>query len=171
MAASVSFAETDGASVNDDGSKTYFAWGADLGSTVDLSAHDMTSIDFSASFGLRRGWIGFLGVGAGANLMVSNSCRTYPLFACLRTSFTSRPSILFMDLRGGVALHYLDFNDSQAKPYVSAGLGFNLARSEKFTSYIIAGYTYYNRSDMAVGEEMHRYDDLQCGYVRIGVCF
>lgn len=172
VAAVVAIAAT-AASNDSDGqkSRTHFAWGAEFGSTVDLSAHDMTSIDFSANFGFRRGWLSFLGVGAGAHLMVGNSCRTYPIYACLRTSFTSRPSILFMDLRGGVAMHYLDGSDSQAKPYVSAGLGVNLARSSTFTSYIIIGYTYFNRSDIGTGDDLHRYDDLHCGTVRLGVCF
>ena len=37
--------------------KVRFAWGADLGSSIDMSANDMSSIDLSLAFGMRRGWI------------------------------------------------------------------------------------------------------------------
>ena len=127
-----------------------FSWGAEIGSTVDLSGHDMTSLDFSAYFGIRRSWLDFAGVGAAANIVVNNSSRTYPLFANLRFSFTPRNPLLFADLRGGMALHSIDLvTGSKFKPFAQVGVGVYLARGKRFSSYLIAGYAWYSRSGIS----------------------
>ncbi|MGM9845371.1 MAG: hypothetical protein ACI30K_03995 [Muribaculaceae bacterium] len=127
-----------------------FSWGAEIGSTVDLSGHDMTSLDFSAYFGIRRSWLDFAGVGAAANIVVNNSSRSYPLFANLRFSFTPRNPLLFADLRGGMALHSIDLvTGSKFKPFAQVGVGVYLARGKRFSSYLIAGYAWYSRSGIS----------------------
>lgn len=150
---------------------TRFAWGAEFGSSVDLSANDMSSIDISASFGVSHRWIMLAGVGAGANMMINNSCRTYPIFAVFRTDFSSFMKILFVELRGGMALNYLPDEESQTGPYGGFYLGFNLARSKKFRSYITAGYTFVGRRDIHNGDIVTKYDPLSLASVRLGVTF
>ncbi len=150
--------------------KAHFAWGAEAGSTVDLSGHDMSSVDFNASCGLSHKWISFLGVGTGANIMVSNSCRTYPVFAVFRTDFSNRPSLMFMDLRGGLALNYIH-DYSQRGAYASAAIGFNLAMGRTFRSYITAGYTFISRKDMAVGDDLYEGPSLHMASIRLGISF
>lgn len=151
--------------------KVRFTWGAEFGGSVDLSAHDMSSIDFSAAFGLRYRWITFAGAGAAANVMVSNSCRTYPIFAMLRTSFSNRPRLVFVEARGGVALNYLPDNTDQAGPYGSLSIGFNLAGGQKFQSYITAGYTFVSRKDVTTEIGTQPYEDLSYAGIRLGVMF
>jgi len=149
---------------------TQFVWGADVGASVDMTGDDMSTVDVSASFGLRHGWIGFLGVGAEANFMVSNSCRSYPIFLLLRTSFSKIPKILFWELRGGISLNYLEHNHRQQGIYASTGIGAYLARGEKFRSYIALSYTYRERRRIE-GEMIHPFHDLHYAAVRIGVSF
>ncbi len=148
-----------------------FAWGADLGASIDMGGQDMSALDFSASFGMRRGWINFLGVGAGASIMVSNSCRSFPLYASFRTNFVDRPSLLFWDLRLGVSLNYLEHNHQQTGLYGSTGLGINLARSKSFNSHIIIGYTYRERRPITGAEQSHSFPDLHYASMTIGVVF
>ncbi len=148
-----------------------FAWGAELASSVDLSGHDMSSIDFNAYLGLRYRWLSLAGVGAGANIMVSNSCRTYPVFAVVRTDFSRYVKLLFLDFRGGLALNYLPDNVSQQAPYAAASIGFNLARSSKFRSYVLFGYTFIGRKDVASEEMTTEYPSLSMVSVRLGVAF
>lgn len=163
---------TDTADSDDAGSrKARFAWGAEFGGSIDLSAHDMSSIDFNAGFGLSWRWLSMAGVGAGADIMVSNSCRTYPLFAVIRTSFSERPQLMFLDLRGGVALNYLPHNVTQTGGYASAGVGFNLAGSHKFQSYIVAGYTFINRRDVTGETGTQPYEPLHYAGIRLGIKF
>lgn len=151
--------------------RAHFTWGAEFGSSIDLSAHDMSSIDFNANFGMRWRWFSLLGAGAGANIMVSNSCRTYPLFAVLRTSFSDgRPRLVFLDVRGGVALNYLN-DKEQSGGYASVGVGFNLAGGKKFQSYIMAGYTFVGRKDINDETGFQPFDNLHYAGIRLGVRF
>ena len=150
---------------------TRFVWGADAGASIDLTGSDMSTIDFNAVFGMSRGWINFLGIGAEADIMVSNSCRSYPLYVNFRTNFRNTPSLLFWDLKLGASLNYLEHNHQQTGIYGATGLGINLARGAKFSSHLIIGYTFRERRTV-VGEEMvHHFHSLSSASVKIGVLF
>ncbi len=150
--------------------KLRFTWGADVGASIDMSGDDMSSLDVNVAFGMSRKWINFLGVGAEADIMVNNSCRSFPMFVQFRTNFRNRPSIVFWDVKGGVALNYLEHNHQQTGAYVSTGIGFYLARSDKFSSHLIVGYTFKERRPV-YGELTHEFKDLHYAGVRIGVVF
>lgn len=130
------------AKVDKESTLGHFTWGADLGSSVDLTANDMTSIDLTGYFGYKNNWLRFLGVGASINSMLGNASRCYPLYAMLRTSFSSRPQLCFLDLRGGVSVNNILNHKSQTGLYGSIGLGITLAKGKKFSSHIIVSYTY-----------------------------
>lgn len=151
--------------------RAHFAWGADAGASIDMTGKDMTALNFSAAFGFSRGWINFLGVGAGVDIAVNNSCRSYPFFMEFRTNFVNRPTLLFWSLKAGASLNYLEHNHSQVGAYGSTGIGFNLARSSKFTSFIILAYTYRQRRRIYGPEMTHNFRDLSFASVRIGVTF
>lgn len=148
-----------------------FTWGAEFGSTIDMSGRQMSSIDFNAMAGVRYKWLSMAGAGAGADIMVSNSCRTYPIFAVLRTDFSSLVKIVFIDLRGGVALNYLEGNARQTGGYVSPSIGFKLATGTTFRSYLSVGYTYISRHDYERHDENIRCKPLSMATVRLGVAF
>lgn len=120
----------------------HFAWGADIGTSVDVSGNDMSTLNLDAFFGYKNSAIDILGVGAAVNMMVSNSCRAFPLYAIVRTSFRSAPSLCFMDMRAGCVIDNLSDGTKQTGFYVSPAVGFNLAISKSFKSYITVGYVY-----------------------------
>lgn len=161
----------------DTGHRVQFAWGAEAGSSIDLSAHDMSSIDFNAGFGLKYRHLSFAGIGVGAHIMVTNSCRSYPVFLALRTGFTEKPHLVFLDLRGGVSLNYLPGNMSQTGPYASVNIGFNLAGNRKFRSYILAGYTLMSRKNINEYDpetgltDVTQLPSLNYASIRLGVTF
>ncbi|MDE6300582.1 MAG: hypothetical protein K2M19_02575 [Muribaculaceae bacterium] len=152
-------------------SRVRFAWGAELASSVDLSGHDMTSVDLNLSFGLTYRWLIFAGIGAGADMMVSNSCRTYPVYLSFRTDFSRRVLPIFLDLRVGSAFNCLPENINQQAPYASISLGFNLATGRTFRSYILCGYTYNGRRDVDSDMGLMRFPSLSLASVRLGVQF
>lgn len=128
--------------LDSDNSLGHFTWGLDAGSAIDLTANDMTSINITGYFGYKGSWMRFIGVGAGINTMISNSSRVYPLYAMLRTSFSRRPQLCFMDLRAGLSIdHILDY-PSTTNFYGSIGLGITLAHGRKFSSHIIISYDF-----------------------------
>lgn len=148
-----------------------FAWGAELGGAVEMSGHDMSTIGISAGFGMEWKWIRFLGLMAEADIMVSNSSRTIPLALNFRTDFSNRPRLLFMDLRGGIALNYLNDFENQSSPYASGGLGITLASGRTFSSHLILAYTYVGRDQCYVGERLRECPGMSYVSMRIGVEF
>lgn len=119
-----------------------FTWGADVGAAVDASGHDMSAFTIDAYFGCSNPYIDIAGIGAGIDMMVSNSCRTFPIYGIVRTSFRRRPSLCFMDFRCGGAINNMSNGSTLNAFYISPGVGFNLALSPKFKSYFIVSYTY-----------------------------
>lgn len=151
--------------------KGRFAWGADAGASIDMSGNDMSGLNFSAILGLSKQWMQFLGAGVQADIAVNNSCRSYPVFAELRTNFTNRPSLCFWDVKAGVSLNYLPDNVSQSGAFLSTGLGIHLARSSKFTSHIILSYSYRERKNTIDKATDRPYPDLHFASVKIGIQF
>lgn len=121
-----------------------FAWGADAGGAIDLSGHDMSTLNLDAYFGYRGGVIEMAGLGAGLNIPVSNSRREFPVYGLVRSSFSSSPQPMFLEVRSGVVFnsHPDSDTDTRADFYISPGVGFRLAFSRIFTSYIVVGYIY-----------------------------
>lgn len=148
----------------------HFAWGADAGASIDMSAHDMSAIDFNAAFGMRRGWINFLGLGLGTQISVSNSSRCYPVFAEFRTNFRDKPSLFFWDVRAGIAYNQTDFNQEYTGFFGYTGAGINLARSTKFTSYMTLGMTFRSGKDNFNDTTSHQ-PDIYTATCKIGVTF
>lgn len=172
LAMAVGLTNTASAESGAETDKGAFAWGADAGGSIDMSANDMSSIDFTAYFGYKRGWINFAGVGAEIDIMLSNSCRSFPVYATLKTNFRNKPTLLFMDVRGGISVNYLPSDYSQSGAYCFAGLGINLARSKKFTSHIVIGYTYKQYSNFVTrNNEGVKMSDIHLASVRLGITF
>ncbi len=155
-----------------DSVRTRFSWAAEVGSGIDMTGLDMSSIDFGVAAGVSRGWLRFAGVGLNANIMVGNSCRSYPVYALFRTDFIDGKQLLFLDARGGVSLNYLARNEKQTGVYGSVGVGINLATGRTFRSYIIVGYSYMGRGDVQEDEfTLTEYSPLHFAGLRLGVSF
>lgn len=149
-----------------------FAWGAEIGSGIDLTGSDMSTIDFGVCVGYSHSWINLLGISAGVDMMMSNSSRYFPLCAVLRTGFNSHPGRWFMDLRAGVAINNIYDRGSKSALYLSPGVGFYLARGRTFESYVGLNYI-YNDIDYQthLSDEWPIKHGLSQMSVRIGVTF
>lgn len=97
--------------------------------------------------------------------------RLEPIYAMLRTGFSSRPTLLFMDLRGGVVLNNVGVGKQQTSPYVSTGVGVNLATGATFKSYIVLSYVYNGMDPFKKGDQMCDVDGLSMACLRIGINF
>lgn len=151
---------------------SHFTWGAEIGSGIDLNGNNMSSVLIDAGFGYKNDIINFAGIGAGINVMFSNSSRLFPLYAMLRTGFRPKPTLLFMDLRVGCSFNNLGNSESQIGFYGSGGLGFNLALSSKFKSHIIVGYNYSGLQSYTDKKGVrHDVSDINAAFVRLGITF
>lgn len=152
--------------------KGAFSWGVDMGTSIDMTSNDMTSLDLSASFGYRNSWINLAGVGAGINMSVANSHQAIPVFAIFRTGFLPRPTKMFADMRGGIIINNLPGNSRQTSAYINPSVGFSLARGDKFHSYITLGYVYNGLKSFGSADNRTRLDHgLSMVNMRIGITF
>ncbi len=149
-----------------------FTWGADAGASVDVVGNDMSTLALNAYFGWQNPYVDIMGVGAGIDMMVSNNARAFPLFGILRTSFRDKPSLCFMDLRFGAVLNEMWDTSRKCAVYASPGVGFNLAFSKKFKSYIIISYTYNGlKFTSADADPIDTFNGLHSVDARIGISF
>lgn len=149
----------------------HFAWGAEIGGGIDLTSHDLSSVNLDAYFGYRNSWIDVIGIGAEVDMMVSNSVRSFPVYAVFRTGFSKRPTLLFMDLRGGIAFNNLSQGDHQTSAYVSPGIGVNLAGGKTFQSYVTLSYVYNGLKPFRISDREINVDGLSMACIRLGIRF
>lgn len=153
--------------------KCTFSWGVQMGGSIDMSGQNMSSLDLCGIVGLRHKWIKMLGVGAGAQMMVSNSCRAYPVFFTFRTDFSStRRRLVFLDTRVGAANNTFPQGVHRTGLYAYGGVGINLATGKRFASFMTLGYTYLHRGDVTYGEgETYFLPHLHYASVGLGIHF
>lgn len=150
---------------------SHFAWGAEVGGAIDMTSNDMSTVNLNAYFGYRNSWLQLLGIGAEVDMMVSNSVRAFPVYAIVRTGFSSRPTLLFMDLRGGVVFNNLTHSRQQTRAYISPGVGINLAGGKTFQSYITLSYVYNGMGGFNNGDEQFDIHGLSMACLRLGIRF
>lgn len=149
----------------------HFVWGAEVGGAIDMTSNDMSSVNLDAYFGYRNSWLDVIGVGAEVDMMVSNGVRAFPVYAMFRTSFSSKPKILFMDLRAGMVINNINNSEQQNRLYFSPSLGINLAKGSTFQSYLMVGYVYNGMKSVTVDDEFHHLRGLHSGCLRLGISF
>ncbi len=137
-------------------SGSHFTWGADVGSSVDLSGSDMTTFDIDAYFGYKGTMIRTAAAGMGVHKAFGNSYTFIPVYALLRSSFRSEPSLFFMEVKGGYSFNTLADSGSAGGAYGSVGVGINLAMSPRLQSHIILSYGFFT---------LHKASELAIPYV------
>lgn len=150
---------------------SHFTWGADVGSSVDMTGNDMSSIDINAYFGYKSRFVRFAGIGAGINMMIGNGSSAYPVYAMFRSGFSNRPTLCFLDLRAGCSFNNIFDFRSQTDFYGSLGFGITLAKGRNFSSHIILSYNFMPLSDATVNGQVFKLDDLHYAALRIGAAF
>ncbi len=160
---------------------SHFVWGSDIGGSIDMSGHDMSTINIDAYFGYRSRALSLLGIGAGLNIPVNNSRREFPVYAIARTSFSVRPQPVFGELRAGIVVNSHNERDTTTDLYLSPGIGFSLATGRTFSSYLIVGYIYngfHTPASQATPSTPDSGDDLSnrirgihSAVVRLGISF
>ncbi len=150
--------------------KDKFAWGAEIGPAIDLCGDDMSTINIGAHFGYRNRFIDIAGVGAEIDMMMSNSSRMFPVYAIFRSSFSTKKQLVFADVKVGCAVANAYGEHSQTVFYASPGVGFNLAGSSKFQSYMTISYVYSGMSFPAL-KQSNEVTGVNQVCIRIGVTF
>ena len=149
----------------------HFAWGIDVGSSIDLSGNDLSSIDISAYFGYKNAILRTLGIGVDLRNSLGNSHTMIPVYAMLRTNFSSSVTLCFADIRSGYSFNTLNTTDKANGLFLSAGIGFNLYTSASVKSHIILSYSFNElKPDDSLGFPRFNHS-LSAMSVKIGVNF
>lgn len=119
-----------------------FTWGAEVSSGIDMGGDNMSTLNLAALIGYRTQWINFAGVGLGIDMMMSNSCRAFPIYAMVRSSFAKEPKLFFAEMRAGVALNQATNVPDRTNLFLQPGAGIYLATGKTFASYLMLSYTY-----------------------------
>lgn len=130
------------AQTNDNTPQHGFTWGVEVGSGIDMGGDNMSTLNLAALIGYRTSWINFAGVGLGIDMMMSNSCRSFPIYGMIRSSFAEKPKLFFAEMRAGVALNQATDVPDRTNLYLQPGAGIYLATGKTFASYITLSYTY-----------------------------
>lgn len=149
----------------------HFTWGVDALSAIDLTANNMTFAGIEAMFGYKGRYVRMAGVGAGINMMMSNSSVSYPVYAVLQTNFRPEPTLCFLNLKLGMSINRIYEYDRQSGGYANVGIGFNLARGKTFRSHIIVGYTLITRENFELDGGIYKCPSLHMASFGIGILF
>ncbi|MDE6305479.1 MAG: hypothetical protein K2L90_02700 [Muribaculaceae bacterium] len=152
-------------------SESHFSWGASIGSSIDMSGNDMSSIDLSACFGYKGAGIQMAGVGAAIDMAVNNGSRMFPVYAIVRTNFRKKPSLCFMEAKAGCSFNSLYDHETQQGLYGSLGAGVNLATGKNFRSFVILSYTFNHIHPYGTEEKTASLSDLHLASISIGISF
>ena len=128
-------------------SKSHFTWGAEVGSTIDLTSNNLSTFDVDALFGYKSNSINMLGVGAGIHHSISAGHNFVPVYAVLQTSFTSRPSIAFFVFKGGYSFNTFKDSPSFGDIFGDLGIGVNLKRTRMMRSYLMLCFGYHHLTE------------------------
>lgn len=136
-------------------SGSHFTWGAEAGASIDLTGHDMSTIDIDALLGYKSSVIRLAGIGAGIHKSFGNDNTFIPIYALIRTSFRPQPSLLFMHLKFGYSFNTIGDSPTFGDWVGSLGCGVNLAMSRRFQSHILLalGFRHFNerhRADVSI---------------------
>ncbi len=124
-------------------------WGIELGSSLDMSGHDLSTIDFDMVTGFRNRAIETLGIGTGIHRALGSRNTFIPIYFLCRTSFVPRPTLCFMHFKAGYNFNTINKSPVFGGLNASLGLGFHLSSSRNFTSHIIVayGFRHFNSKD------------------------
>lgn len=120
----------------------HFAWGVELGTSIDVTGYDSSTINADAIFGYKNDLIHLLGLGVGIHRAMGSGDNYVPVYLTFRSSFTKKPKLFFMSLKAGYSFNTIGDANTFGDINASLGLGINLAVRQKFRSYLILAYEF-----------------------------
>lgn len=150
---------------------SHFTWGAEAGSSLDLTSHDLSTFDVDAFLGYKSKFIKLAGIGAGIHRAFHTGTNFVPVYAVFRSSFRSKPSLFFLNLQGGYSFYSISHSRSHGDITASVGLGINLFQSSAAKSYVILSANYQHFNDHTVAETTLDSKSIYFARLCVGVNF
>lgn len=148
-----------------------FAWGAELGSSIDMTSNNLTTFDAVLYAGYRCPYLDFVGAGAGVQRAFGSGNTLVPLFVNIISSFRPRPGRFFMNLRSGYSFNTISDADTRGGFLLSVGGGVYLVRTARLRSFIALTYGYYHLNRRQVNDLQMNIKHVDYAQLSIGINF
>lgn len=159
------------ASTLPDVQKRHFAWGAEVGSSVDLTGNNLTTFDANIYAGWKNALFPIAGVGIGIQRSIGNSNTFIPVFGLLRTSFRTKPSRFFFNLKAGYSVNTIAKGKKKGGFFCSPGIGMALNQAKRVQTYVLLSYGYYHLNEQQVNEIQPDIRHIDFAQISIGITF
>lgn len=119
----------------------------EVGSSIDLGSHDMSTFDIDIAAAYTNPFIRALGIGVGVHRSFGTNNTFIPIYALFQSSFRTKPSPFFFSLKVGYSFSTVGSSAMYGDTSAMAGVGINLMTKKNFRSHIILGFGYrhYNQ--------------------------
>lgn len=141
--------------------RSHFTWGAEVGSSLDMTAHDLSTFDADVLLGYKNSFLKLVGAGCGIHRSIHTGNYFIPVYGVIRTSFRSRPSLLFMDLQAGYSFNTISHNKTIGDFTGSVGLGINLQQSRGCKTYVVLAMAYQYFSE----DNKNKIQEIDTNYI------
>lgn len=122
---------------------SHFTWGCEIGASIDLDGYDMSTFDANVLIGYKDKYIRTLGCSVGINRDFQTGTHFIPIMAVFRSPIVPSNKICFADLKAGYSFNSVGSDKERGNGFTfSAGVGFNLASSRRFHSYLAICYQF-----------------------------
>lgn len=150
--------KTESTIVEKEKKNSHFSWGAEFGTSVDMSGYDSSTFNIDVMAGYRDSRVNLLGFGAGIHRAMGSGDNYVPLYGIMRTSFSKTKKLFFMNLKIGYSFNTIGDAPTFGDMNASLGAGINLASGKSYQSYLILGYEFRhfnqrNRSKVKIEAE------------------
>lgn len=150
---------------------SHFSWGADIGASIDMTAHNQSTFDADVVFGYKNRWLQLVGVGGGIHRAFGSGDNYLPVYVVFRSSFSSHPQPLFFSFKAGYSFNTIGNAANLGDTSASIGMGINLALSRSFRSHIIVGYGFRHYSDRHRERFQLTTSNVSLAQLSIGISF
>ena len=158
-------------SIVDVNNTSHFTWGAEFGTSIDMSGYDSSTFNIDAMVGYRNSYFNLLGFGAGVHRSMGLGDNYIPIYAIMRTDFSKTKKLIFMNLKVGYSFNTIGDAPTFGDVNCSLGAGINLATGKTYQSYLILGYEFrhYNKRNQSKADV--KIDDVSLVSISFGVNF
>lgn len=116
---------------------SHFTWGAEFGSSIDMTGQNLSTFDLDLNFGYKNSYIKIAGVGVGIHRSIKSGDNYIPVYAVFRSSFRKKPSLCFLNVQIGYSFNTIHNAPTFGDFSSTLGLGINLMQSRRAKSYIM----------------------------------
>lgn len=149
----------------------HFAIGAEIGSSVDLTSHNLTTFDADINCGYSNKVFPLIGIGFGIHRSIGNANSFIPVYGIIRSYLRKKTSNFFLNLKVGYSFNTLSSAAREGGFLTSVGLGMNLKRTRSLTSYILLAYGFYHINEHQVNDLQLDVNHIDFAQIIFGVSF